>query len=84
MTGREKGSIMIYYVLIYCWKNSNLESLGEVSELSEFSGTSSSTNLTENSIKEEQIDLIYFSCLMAKTRKTIRLEEGPGTSGAGG
>ena len=65
-------------------ENSNLDSSDEVSELSEFSGTSSSTILTENSSKEEWINSIYFSGLIARTRKTIRLEEGPGISGVGG
>ena len=39
-------------------ENSNLDSSGEVSELSEFSGTSSSTKLTENCSEEEWIDSI--------------------------
>ena len=66
-------------------ENSDQDSWDEVSELSEFSGTSSSTKLTENSSKEEHIDLIYFSGkgLMARMRKMMRLEE-PGTFGAGG
>ena len=53
-------------------------------ELSVFSGTSSSTNLTENNSKE-WVDLIFFSGkgLMVRMRKTMRLEEEPGTSGAG-
>ena len=62
-------------------ENSYLDSSDEVSDMSEFSGTSSSTKLTENSSKEEWIDSTYFSGLMARTRKTLRLEEGPGTSG---
>ena len=66
-------------------ENSNLDSLGEVPELSEFLGMSFSTRLTENSSKEEWVDLIYFSGkdLIVRMRKTIRLEEEPGTSGAG-
>ena len=62
---------------------SNLDSSGKVSELSEVSGTSSSTKLTENSSEEEWVDSIYYSGLMARMRKTIRPEQGPGTSGAG-
>ena len=65
-------------------ESSNLDSLDEVSELSEFSGTSSSTKLTENGSEEEWINLIYFSDLMARTRKTVRLEDGPRTSVADG
>ena len=62
-------------------ENSDLNSSDEVSE---FSGTSSSTKLTEDSCEEEQSASIYFSGLMVRTRKIIRLEERPGTSGAGG
>ena len=62
-------------------EDSDLDILGEVSELTTFSGTSSSTKLTENSSKEKWVDSIYFSGLMARMRKTIRLEEKPGTSG---
>ena len=64
-------------------ENSDLDSSDEVSELSEFSATSPSTKLTENGSEEDQVDLIYFSSLMARIRKTIRLQEEPGTSGVG-
>ena len=84
LKGDTKGK---YYNLLGTdlWlESSNLDSLGDVSELSEFSGTLSSTKLTENSSKEGWIDSIYFSDLMPRTRKTIRLEEELGTSWAGG
>ena len=61
-------------------ESSDLDSLGEVSELSEFSGTSSSTKLTEISNEEEWIDSVYFSDLMARTRKT-GWKKGPGHLG---
>ena len=40
-------------------ENSNLDRLGEVSELSEFLGASSSTKLSENSSEEEWVDSIF-------------------------
>ena len=48
------------------------ENLDEMSDLSEFSGTSSSIKLTENSSKE-QIDSFFFSeeQLMARMKKVI-------------
>ena len=57
----------------------------EVSDLSEFSGTSFSIELTENSSQEEQDDLIYVSKkdLKAQTRKTTKNQlEQPETSKA--
>ena len=39
-----------------------------------------STNLIEISNRGEWIDSIYFSNLMARTRKMVRMEEGPRTS----
>ena len=59
----------------------NLDGLGEVSDLSEFSETSFSTKLFEVGNNKEWIDSIYFSDLMARTRETVRMEEGPRTSG---
>ena len=70
-----------YYDLLHTdsrLESSDLNNLGEVSELPEFLGTLSSTKLTENSNEEEWIDSICFSDL---TRKMIRMEEGSGTSG---
>ena len=80
----EKGKYYNLFGTDVLLENYDLDSLGEVSELSVFSETPTSTKLTENGSKEEQINSIYFSDLMARTRKTVRLEEGPRTSGAGG
>ena len=52
-----------------------------MSELSEFLGTSSSTKLTEISNEGEWINSFYFSDLMVRIRKMVRMEEGPRTSG---
>ena len=62
--------------------SSDLDSSGEVSELSEFLGTSSSTKLTEISNEEEWIDSIYFHNLMTSTRKKwLGWKRGPGHLG---
>ena len=60
----EKGKYRVLLGSSFLLENPNLGSLDswdEVSDLSEFSGTSSSFKLTENSSKEEQVNLIYFS-----------------------
>ena len=62
-----------------------MDNSDELSDLSEFSGTSPSIKLNENSSEEEQVDSIYFSekSLMAQTGKMMRLEE-PRTSETNG
>ena len=60
----EKGKYQILLGFNFLLENPDLDSLDnsdEVSDLSEFSGTSSPIELTENSSKEEQVDSIYFS-----------------------
>ena len=84
----EKGKYWVLLGTNFLLANSDLDSLDEVSDLSEFSGTSSSIKLTENGSKEEQVDLIYFSgkSLIAQTRKMMRLEDRwtSETGGSGG
>ena len=60
----EKGKYCVLLSSDLVLENPNLyspDSLDEISDLSEFSETSSSIELTENSSKEEQVDMIYFS-----------------------
>ena len=70
----EKGKNQVLLGSALVLENPGLDSpnsLDEVSELSEFSGTSSSIEIIENSSEEEQVDSIYFSMkdLMAQRRK---------------
>ena len=71
----EKGKYQILLGSDLMLENPDLDSpnsSGGVSELSEFSGMSSSIDLTKNSSQEEQVDSINFSKkdLMTQTGKT--------------